>query len=423
MERPRRWMKTLLAYIALAVAGCSSHFEPPELQGRPAMVADAGQPRLWVLSKQEEARQVGYGGSRRSGGWRTDTFFHFQVQAFDPVSARPLWSRRVLTLGDDEARGSRSRVIGSASDGRLLGQDGDLVWLLVDDKPLALAVADGVQVADTAAIERANPRLGGLLPVEGKHYGFDRGLVFMAADARSFVVRGRALQAEPYVPPPQAQPPVEYKANGMPVIVPLRPPIGEVPARQVWLDGKWLGLYSPKEAEDAGNDAWGGKLRWPYSVHDEGALARRGFWRAEIIEVRRFDERYKRLDALKPIPDAPVFLKGRFFKDLATGEPLVLESPAGVMVWHSTRIDREGRLALARLDANLRSVWRAELPLSENTMVNPVMYWMLPGRVVVLGGQESQVDGVSRRAPHLASVSVADGSVRAWDLQGDKPLP
>ncbi len=423
MERTRRWTKALLACIALAMAGCSSHYEPPELQGRPAMVAEAGQPRLWVLSKQEEVRQVGYGSRRRSSGWRTDTFFHFQVQAFDPATARPLWSRRVLTLGDDKARGSRSRVIGSASDGRLLGQDGDLVWLLVDDKPLALAIADGAQVADAAAIERANPGLAGLLPVEGGHYGFDRGLVFMAADARRFVVRGRALRAEPYAPPPPVQPPVEYKANGMPVIVPLRPPIGEVPARQVWLDGKWLGLYSPKEAEDAGNDAWGGKLRWPYSVHDEGALARRGFWRAEIVEVERFDERSKRLDALQPIPDAPVFLKGRFFKDLATGEPLVLESPSGVMVWHSTRIDRDGRLALARLDANLRTLWTAELPISENSTMNPVMYWILPGRVAVLGARESRVDDVSLRVPHLASVSIGDGSVRAWDLQAGKPLP
>lgn len=404
------------------MAGCSSHFEPPEVQGRPAMVGDQSQPRLWVLSKQEESRQVSVGG-RHSHGWRSDTFFHFQVQAFDPATARPLWTRRVLTLGDPEASGTQSRVIGSASEGRLLGQDGDLVWLLVDDKPLALAIADGAQVADAAAIERANPQLKGLLPVEGKHYGFDRGLVFMAADARSFVVRGRALKAEPYAPPAPVPPSVEYKPNGMPVIVPMPPPFGEVPARQAWLDGKWLGLYSQKEAADAGNDTWGGKLRWPYSVHDEGALARRGFWRARIVEVRRFDERFKRLEALTPIPDAPVFLKGRFFKDLATGEPLVLASPTGVMVWHSTRIDRDGRLALARLDANLRTLWTAELPLSENSIANPVAYWMLPGRVVLVGAQESQADGVSRRAPHLVSVSVADGGVRAWDLQGGKALP
>lgn len=47
--------------------------------------------------------------------------------AGDPATARPLWSRRVLTLGDAEAVGpGPSRVIGSSADGHLPGQDGEV---------------------------------------------------------------------------------------------------------------------------------------------------------------------------------------------------------------------------------------------------------------------------------------------------------
>jgi hypothetical protein len=56
------------------------------------MVYEAGNPRLWVLTKQEERQQVSVGGSRRStGGTRNDTLFHFDIQAFDPETARALW--------------------------------------------------------------------------------------------------------------------------------------------------------------------------------------------------------------------------------------------------------------------------------------------------------------------------------------------
>lgn len=197
MNAPIRLPSGLVVALVLAAAGCSTrYFDPPQVQGPLAMVDDAGMPRLWMLSRQEEVRTVGVGGGRRSTvHWRDDTFFHFDLKAFDPVTARPLWSQRLLTLGDPEAAGAKpSRVIGSASDGRLLGQDGNIVWLLVDNAPLAVSAADGSVVADTAGIERRNTALKGLLPRDAKHYGFDRGLVLMSADARQFVIRGPALQ-------------------------------------------------------------------------------------------------------------------------------------------------------------------------------------------------------------------------------------
>jgi hypothetical protein len=410
----------LLAGLAGLLAACTrSNLEPPDVQGAPAMVDDGGQPRLWIVSKQEEWKQIAVGGasSRNRTDWRTDTFFHFRVQAFDPVTARPLWQRTLLTIGDPEAAGTGpSRVIGSDVDARLLGQDGDRVWLLIGDAPLAVSAADGSVIADAQALQQRNPELAGLLPNEAKHYGFDQGLVLMAADARRFVVRGKDLAATAYTPPP---PPVDLppqRADGSYESVPLRPPIGEVPVRQVTLDGQWLGLYSEKEAQDAGNDSFGRHLRWPYTVLDEGALARRSFWRARIATEQRFDERFDRLADLTPVAGAPTFLASRFVKIPGTDDAVRLDDPASVLVWHRTRIDSAGRIALTRLDAGLKPLWTTALPLTEATSINGLTYWLLPGRLVVMGLLQSEDDGVTSREPHLVSVDLRDGAMQAWNM-------
>lgn len=349
-DKATSWLSGLAL---LLLAGCStSKFEEPEMHGPPVMVAAAGQPRLWVLTRQEEVRTVGVGSGGRGSTlrWRDDTYFHFQVQAFDPATARPLWSRRLLTIGDEKAAGpGPSRVIGSAAHGQLLGQDGDVT------------------------------------------------------------------------PPPPA-PPVERLANGRERIVPLMP-LGEVPARLAKIDGQWLALYSEKEAADAASDDRGDNLRYPWQVLNEGALVRRALWRPRIVSARRFDDVFERIEALEPIPSAPSFLKGRFFRDLATGQPMAMASPAGLMVWHSTRIDSAGRLVLTRLDAQLATVWTAELPLVESSTATPVTYWQLPDRVVAMGTLETMEDGVRRQAPHLVSVSLADGTLHTWNLTREAAVP
>jgi hypothetical protein len=413
----------LLAVALLLFVGCSSsHFEPAEVQGPPALVDDGGKPRLWVLTKQEEVRQVGVGGggSRSRMDWRSDTFFHFGVQAFDPLAAKPLWHKRLRTFGDPDAKGTApSRVIGSAVGARLLGQDGNIVWLLIGEAPFAVDAADGSIVADADKLQRVNPELKGLLPSEAKHYGFNQGLVLMAADARQFVVRGPGQKAIAYTsPPPPAAPEGRLQANGTRELVPTRP-LGENPSRQVTLGGQWLGLYSEKEAAAAGRDDWGRNLRYPYQVIDEGKMSRRTFWRAKIITAQRFDDRFERLSELTPIPGAPTFLKGRFKTDPKTGEPLLLSDPAGVLVWHSTRIDDAGRLAMTRLDADLKPVWKAELPLSETDSVRQVATWLVSGHLVVVGQLQTESHGVHRRTLEAATIDLKTGAVRAMDLAGN----
>lgn len=407
----------------MVLSACSgSRLLPPETQGPPAMVVEGEQPRLWVLTKQEEERQVSVG-TRRSSGWREDTFFHFDVRAFDPVTARPLWSKRLWTIGDPKAGGrGPSRVVGSAVDGRLLGQEGERVWLLLGGEPVAVKVADGSVVANAESIQQRNPELQGLLPADASHYGFDQGLVLLSADARRFVIRGDEMAAAPYAPAPTPEAAPRFKRNGMPVIVPTRP-LAPAPLRLIELDGQRLGLYSEKEAADAASDSTGDHLAYPYSIIDEGAQSRRSFWRVAVEQDERFDETFQRLGALTPMPEAPVFLNGRFLKLGQRDEPLRLENPAGVAVWHRTRIDSEGRLALTRLDAQLKPVWRAELPLSESGTANIVRTWMVGGHLVALGNLEAEVDYVRSRQPHLVSVDLASGAVQAWNFEREAPLP
>jgi hypothetical protein len=414
-------VRIAILLLVCAGAACSrSDFSAPEMQGPAAMVEDGGQHRLWLLSKVEEQRQIAVGGGGRhtSMDWRTDTFFHFEVEAIDPVETKTLWKKRILTIGDPKAAGrGPSRVVGSAVDARMLGQDGNVVWLLVGDEPYGLSAADGHVLVDAAKLQELNPSLKGLLPSEARYYGFDHGLVFTSADARMFVVRGDKHAASDYAPPP---PPVEEQgkllANGRYELVPMKP-MGPPSTRHGMLGGKWIGLYSEKEAADIRDDEYGKTYRYPYSVLDEGRMARRTFWRAQVETVRRFDDTYERLAKLEPVAGAPTFLKGRFFTDPQTRSALAMAEPGGLLVWHSTRMDDAGHLALARLDENLRTLWDTELPLSETDIVRWVVNWQVPGHVVMVGELQFTDDGgVTHRDPYLASVALADGKLRARQL-------
>ncbi len=424
MQMGKGWRVALVLGAAAFLGGCGTTIGPPELQGSPAMIDDGGTPRLWLLTKREEDRPVLERVSQRRSDVRWDTFFHFDLHAMDPVTARPLWRKRLLTLGDPDAKGyGPSRVIGSAAGARLIGQEGERVWLFVDEYLLALRASDGEVLATFDTIERNNPELKGLLPGETKHYGFDQGLVFMSADARTFVLRGPDFTAQPYAPPAPPVAVAELKPNGSMRIVPMLPPLGEIPARLVETPAGWLGLYTGKEIADATVDRWGDHLRYPYSILDEGRLARRSFWRMAVSEVRDpYDESFEHLSGATPVPDAPILLRGRFLKAAGSEKPRRLENPSGWAVWHVTRIDAEGRLALTRIEEGLSTVWTAELPLSDDSTFKSVMVWPLDGRLAIFGYASSTVDGVSRRDERLVSLALADGEWQAWDLSSEAAL-
>jgi hypothetical protein len=395
------------------------------MQGRAAMVSDGELKRLWLLTKQEELRTVGVGGGggRHSVDWRTDTFFHFAVEAIDPSTTKTLWKQRLRTFSDTQARGTApSRVIGSAVSAQLLGQEGPRVWLLIGDEPLAVDAHDGKLLVDAAGLEAHNPALKGLLPSEARLYSFDDGLVLMSADARQFVVRGGAFQAVPFTPSPpvSSYPRGKKLANGREEFVPMFP-LGENPARQAMRAGQWVGLYSEKEAADIAEDDIGKTLRYPWSVKDEGPIARRTFWRAKTETVRRFDDSYERLAALTPVPDSPVFLKGRFVLDPNRADVAEIDGKPGLLVLHSTRMDSAGRVVLVRVDGDLKVLWRTELPFSETDIVRHIWKWRMPGRLVAVGEKQYEDEGlVTHREPWLASVDLETGKLASRPLESLK---
>ena len=413
----------LLTVAALCLSACErSEFKVPEMEGRAAMVDDGDARRLFLLTKQEEVRTVNVGGgsTRNTMHWRSDTFFHFAVEAIDPATTKTLWKQRLRTFGDFAAKGSApSRVIGSAESGQLLGQEGPRVWLLIGNEPIAVDAHDGHLLVDAAGLETHNPALKVLLPSEARLYSFDQGLVFMSADARQFVVRGDKFEAGSYTPTPRpsAYPAPKILANGRQEMMPMLP-MGENPTRQVMLDGQWLGLYSEKEAADIADDDDGESLRYPWSVQDDGGIARRTFWRAKTETVKHFDDSYERLADLKPVAGAPIYLKGRFATDPTAAKPDEIDGKPGLLVMHSTRMDAAGRIALDRVDGDLKVVWSTELPFSETDIIRHVWKWRVPGHLVAVGEKQYVDDGgVTRREQWLASVELASGKLTSRPLE------
>lgn len=415
----RRAAAPLMAIAALALAACSgTRFEPPEIQGAPLMAAVDGKPLLLVLTKQEETRVRRTSGSRNSSSTeRRDALFHFDLRAYEPATATPLWRARLVTFNDPKMSTAvrTTRIIGSSTSGSLLGQEGDRIWLQIAESPLAVAARDGALRVDADAIAAANPELAGRLPSEARFYGFDRGLVVHAADARRWVLRGTPAKAEPWTPPAAVTAPVPLKANGTPKVVPTRP-FGDAPARLAVIDGRRIGLYSQNEAAAAAQDPFGDRLAYPYSILDEGASSRRSFWTVQTEQVRRFDERFEHIRRLEPVAGSAVFLRGRFLKQLPGEAALAAKDPDGVFVWHSTRMDDAGRLSLTRLDAQLKPLWTTELPLSESGTANPVRYWLLGAHVVVMGQWRREIDHQVSRQPHLVSIAMNDGTMVAHNL-------
>lgn len=409
----------LLALAALLLAACGrTEFLPPDVQGAPLMASVEKKPVLLVLTKQEERRV-----SRRvpgrygSSNQNRNTLFHFDLRAYDPATATPLWRARLVTFNDpkDKVRTPRARVVGSTTTGSLLGQEGDRIWLQIAESPLGVSVSDGARLIDARQIEESNPELAGKLPSEARFYSFDRGLVIQAADARRWVLRGPDLAAEPWVPAAPPAEPVPLKGNGTPKIVPARPS-GDAPTRMAMIGGSRIGLYTPGEAREAANDESGDRLAYPYSILDERSQARRTFWNVQTRQVDRFRERYERIVQLDPVADSAVFLRGRFMKQLPGDQALAATDLEGAFIWHSSRMDDEGRLSLTRVDARLKPLWTVELPLSENSTANPVRYWLLGNQLAVMGEWSREREYVTSREAYLVSVSLDDGTMAAHSL-------
>ena len=365
------------------------------------MQQQSGEPRLWLLLKQEERRMRHLGGTRTIGKWVTEVYYHFYLQAHDPATADRLWKKELLTVKDDGG--------GRTAQARLLGQEGEVVWLFLNNQPVAVSSQDGRNLADLSTLERQNPELRGLIPKELDFYTYDGGLVFTAADGRRWRVQGAEFRGGLYTPPNDEYfRQIEFMSTRWNGGYHTR----DFLTRQMMRDGHWLGFYSQKEAADAGQDGFGDHLAGPDAVYYEGPRARRTFWTARIGQTKEFTEgAHDRLFDVTPVPGAPEFLEAGLLVQQGTRQPLRLQDPPGILVLYRTRLGEEGRLALARLDDQLKTRWIATLPFQD--LRNR---YELPGHLLLYGILQETEKGVTGSSEQLVALDLRDGKLQQWNV-------
>ena len=395
---------------ASLLASCNtSRFEAPERLGPPSLILHENEPRLWLLVKQEEARlrTIGFG-RRTSGTIIRETFYHFDLQAHDTHTTGRLWKTRLLTVKDKEG--------GHSAEARILGQDGNIVWLFLHDQPVAVASNGGTKLADRALLEQRNPALRGLVPKEPKFYAFDQGLVITTADSRRYKVRSTDFAAEPYQPASEEQ---FSRQQFMATQWNGGYGTGDFLTQQGRLNGRWLGLYTEKEAADAGDDGFGEKLANSSNVLRESTGARRTFWTARIGQTKEFSEgTHDRLFDVTRVPEAPDFLDGGLLVRQGSRQPLALEEPSGLLVLHRTRLDEEGRAALTRLDDSLHEKWTAKMPF-----IDLRNRFEFPDRLLMYGIVQLTEKGVTGSQECIAVLDLRDGRTQAWNVTLDRSIP
>lgn len=404
------WRGVLAVGCVLLLAACESRtFGPPERVGPPLLVMQGDEPRLWLLVKIEESRQRYLrSGSRMLGNWVTERHYHFDLHTHDGRTAQRLATKRLASVPDKDG--------GYNARGRMLGPDGEAVWLFLHDEPLALAMRDGSVLIDGAGLAERNPSLKDVLPKELDFYVFDDGLVVTTADGRRVRVRASAMNAEPYQPASedhfrQAQFMATQWNGGYQA--------KDFMTRQITLGGRWLGLLSEREAQDAGDDGFGDHFKDSSQIFHEGARARRTFWTARIGKTKEFSEgAHDRLFDVTKVPNAPEFLEAGLLIKQGTRAPLILSDPTGMLVLHRTRLDDEGRLALTCLDEGLREQWKATLPMTE--LRNR---FELSGRLLFYGAAQVERKGARNWQELIVALDLRDGKMQAWNVTLEKKEP
>lgn len=400
MKRPwAAWLAVVMLSLGL-VAGAvfwlmqdTTERRRVERSGPPAVVQWGDtRPALWLLTRQEEqVRQ----------GKRSVTRLRFELHGHDVETAERLWSRHLLTVSDP----------GRTPAGHILGQHGPVVWLFLNDQPVAVSHRDGSVVGDAQRIVERNPGLAPMWPREPGSFAFDDRLIVTTADALHWEVDSQSLTAGGYRPEDEQRfAKARHRAGNWNGSFQTKD-FGTRHLRS--LDERWFGLYTEREAGEAANDGFGSNFQDPDRVTDDGKEARRRFWLARIGKTRAFSEgRHDRIEALTPVPDSPLFLQGALLKASGLREAFAPGADGGAIVMHRTRIDAQGQLVLSRLGPQFEPRWKTELPITE--LLNR---WELPGRLLMLGSAPPSVEDDERSHELLLSLNLDDGSLRQFDLQ------
>lgn len=388
-----------LAVYFVAMSFTEKGYSPLGLMGAPVFTKIAEGERTYLLTGQW--RLIRPPGRYTSGYDYTE--FYVDLWAVDSVTAQTVWRKRLET-----ERG------GGMIDRDLLGVDGNVVWLLLHGKLVALSAADGSVLAPVGRVEEANPELKGLMPVDARYFAFDhRGLCITAADARQWRVDPETFKvtAVETVPKPAKEGafPPEFISPGI---------SGLHLVRGLDMTDAWLGLLTDAEAKS---------FEESDRAPDLTQETRRRLWRARVMDAKGEMGKLRDYSDLKLLPEAPEFLDGGLLREYSKAHQLPAlwaTDPASVFVLHRERLGKAGKLRLARVsgpDGDV--VWEAPLPLTVVQSVKRMENIILLFGIEYIEGDPDISDALRDSPARLVSIELATGTLHVFSFSALDTLP
>jgi hypothetical protein len=376
----------LVIYLIAKRAEVTS-YSPFGLFGAPVFAKVAVGERVYLLTGQW--RRIRPPGRYNSGYDYTE--FYVDMWAVDVASAKTLWRKRLET-----ERG------GGYMDREFLGVDGNVIWLVLHKKLVAISASDGSVLAPVGRVEELNPELKGLMPTDSRYIVFDsRGLCITAADARQWRVDLATFKVAEVVPVSQ---PAKEGAFPPEFISPGSSGLHLV--RGLDMTTSWMGLLTDEEAKvfDENNTP----PSFPPETRRRIWGARVGVTKGEFSETRDYME-------FRSLPESPEFLDSGLLREYTTAQQLPalwVTDPPSVFVLHRERLGQAGKLRLARVSGPLGKVeWEAALPLTNVQSVKK-----MEKHIVIFGHEyiegDPDISEALRDSPQrLVSIELATGAV------------
>ena len=371
--------------------------EPPQRVGPPGLVpARLGAPdTLWLLTKREERRQ---GPAQR--------LLHFDLHGHDAATTQRRWTRRLLTVYDMSQNASA----------RILGLERHLVWLYVGNQPVAVSARDGSVLATSLQLTEANPGLASTWPKQAGSFVFDGRLIVTTTDGLHWWIAADTWRATAYQPPDADR---FSRARFLATDWNGGYRTTEFLTRELSShDGRWIALYSDREAADAADDGYGSHFKDPDGVLKDGAQARRRFHQATVGKTRSLggSTPLDRIESLTPLPEGETYLQGGMLRVPGASGAAHPGADGGALVLHRERAEDPSPLLLSRVGPALQTRWRQPLPLIELNN-----RWELTGALLLLGPGAAVADGQSV-GEAIVAVNLDDGRVQSWSLRQERSL-
>lgn len=362
-----------------------------------ARTADGMPVVVTLLQREIEAVYFEGGGGRAIPRMKWVTYWEPVLVAHDVRGGAPRWER-VLGRIDDYAR---------QEDSKLLGADGDRVWLFADGFQ-GIDAANGETVVDAAALEVANPALRGVVPNESRWFESDiqtGKLRVTAADGRLWQVDAQPLALTPTTKDTNPMIKGDY-LRGLQRWSAGRA-FGAAPDDYTLqgdlLETQWVGLLAPEE-----HDRFEGQLSQPQRPQRDPPRRRRLCYGDATSDHGITGINWTNRN-VTPVAESAEFLQGGLVRDGGRLGVLRLQDPDGFLVIHTDRLGDDGQYLLSRIDTRGKPSWTAALPLRWIRDLVPT------DDVLVLFGPDRTTEYQGDAHDLLVTLDLASGRCRTWD--------